>query len=716
MQIERQKDKGIWNRIIFSLTGCIIAFVISIAILCPPCSKREYEPNGNVAFALTQKDIIAKNNCDISPEGKVSVTDGDSYIVLKTPETTARCVKIIFAENVKENSMIQLFFAKNGEFSELNSCKSGLFHNDTALVFSLPELNYNSIRIDSECDYVLGSIEFYEDVPTEKFSPIKISIGRYFAACIITLVTSVILFVIDIRTNIATHIALFQTRHHKRLLQFVLGIICACLAGIGIELLISHCFIGINSVGQYFTFSRCAYITAVLAIVYCFFFFRKDIGQKPERLFLCLTLILGSLMIVTSPFGHKSWDLDSHFKWAVNASYYKESYASIADIKIYCADPESGIKSSLPETQAAITAFDDYGRGIIATQENETTIAHRLSGAFIAISRLFGAGFYVQFLCGEFANLLIYAVVSFFAIRKLNSGKMILTVIALFPTSLFLATNYSYDYWVTCFSFLGMAYFISEMQQQEKPITFKDSLIMCGAFSVACLPKLLYAPLMLIPFFMRKKCFSKKEHRKYLGLCAAVLLLLFALLLLKSWATIASGGDMRGGAEISTDGQIEYIFAVPFTYMKTLLKFLRQYLSFGNMSSYIVNFAYLGMGVCPGVFVFLMFFTAVTDKNSYDQFAGNGFLRIAALVFYLGMAALMATALYIAFTPVGADTISGCQARYLIPVLFPLMSLIGNPGSICRVCNYKKYNLTIMAIATVTILYNIYRVMILKMI
>lgn len=42
---------------------------------------------------------------------------------------------------------------------------------------------------------------------------------------------------------------------------------------------------------------------------------------------------------------------------------------------------------------------------------------------------------------------------------------------------------------------------------------------------------------------------------------------------------------------------------------------------------------------------------------------------------YFGGAALMASALYVAFTPVGHDTILGCQARYMIPWIYPLLSI-----------------------------------------
>lgn len=43
---------------------------------------------------------------------------------------------------------------------------------------------------------------------------------------------------------------------------------------------------------------------------------------------------------------------------------------------------------------------------------------------------------------------------------------MILAVVAMFPTSLFIASNYSYDTWVIGFVMIGMAYFVGNCQEE----------------------------------------------------------------------------------------------------------------------------------------------------------------------------------------------------------------------------------------------------------
>ena len=59
---------------------------------------------------------------------------------------------------------------------------------------------------------------------------------------------------------------------------------------------------------------------------------------------------------------------------------------------------------------------------------------------------------------------------------------------------------------------------------------------------------------------------------------------------------------------------------------------------------------------------------------------------------------LVATALYISFTAVGADYVAGCQPRYLLPILFPTVYFIGVDGI------STKINKNVMTIAAIGIM------------
>ena len=61
-----------------------------------------------------------------------------------------------------------------------------------------------------------------------------------------------------------------------------------------------------------------------------------------------------------------------------------------------------------------------------------------------------------------------------------------------------------------------------------------------------------------------------------------------------------------------------------------------------------------------------------------------------------GTVVLVATSLYVGFTPVRLATINGCQPRYLLPILFPSIYLLGS-GKIQNNMDRSWYNMLIFA-------------------
>jgi uncharacterized membrane protein len=91
----------------------------------------------------------------------------------------------------------------------------------------------------------------------------------------------------------------------------------------------------------------------------------------------------------------------------------------------------------------------------------------------------------------------------------------------------------------------------------------------------------------------------------------------------------------------------------------------------------LVNYGYLPRPHVAYTVVMwvVLAWTTLTDK---DHVLKLGALPgILALVLTLGVYVMVATALYIDFTPVGLPEIHGVQRRYLIPLMFPLLAFVG---------------------------------------
>ena len=86
-------------------------------------------------------------------------------------------------------------------------------------------------------------------------------------------------------------------------------------------------------------------------------------------------------------------------------------------------------------------------------------------------------------------------------------------------------------------------------------------------------------------------------------------------------------------------------------------------------------------GIMPNAYLCLMILcvAAVTDKNEYDrELVHRPWAHIWPIIVSLGVIILVITSMYLAFTPVGADYVSGAQFRYVIPMILPFLLHIGS--------------------------------------
>jgi len=495
-------------------------------------------------------------------------------------------------------------------------------------------------------------------------------------------------------------------------LLIVAGIISSSLLS---EYVISTLMIATEtSRGTFFNHYRWMFILTFYLLIFLFIALRKQLGQKPELLFLAISLTVGSLYALSMP-SHTavSWDDQAHYGRALGRSFLGESQLTKADssmirviLPITFSLSEIDQQNALLSEQAKLRNI-----GLPSLKSNLTLyrdVAYIPSSMALFLGRILNAPYNLRFVLGRWANVLVYSFVVYFGIRKLITGKMILSVIALFPTAIFLASNYSYDYWVTCFTLLGMAYFLSELQQPDKLITLKDSIIMMGALVLACGPKAIYFPLLLLLFLINKTKFKSPSHyRNYRVALILSLIFVISSFILPMLLQVGALGDVRGGTEVNPGEQLSFILSNPLAYANILLTFLAGYLSLDQAKDYMTFFAYLGQAKHSLILLLTLAITVFTDKNNYDHYKSALKTKLSIVIVFFTTVALIATALYLAFTPVALATINGCQPRYLIPLLFPLLAVLGS-GKIVNKANKTSYNAIIFGICSFVLLSGIW--------
>lgn len=697
------------KRIALTVLVAATVFIVLFSVLCYPGKYYINSPSGELLYEFGTADITKTNDCVIDENQIVTDYSGDPYIQFSGFSTKAECI-VINMKWLDNGSDMLLYFDNSEDLKE----QDYVFVHPNAVIddnvfIRIPEnTEYKSIRLKSKSAYVLNRVQLYEECDILPIST-PISAKRYIFTALATVFMGVAAYFCDAKFLLSKKMYDYTKPRIKKYTWYSVGIIASVLLSIAVENVIFRLFES-NPNLAFFHYGRFAFIFATVSVIYSFVFFGRangiEIIKTPEKILFCIIILVGTSLIIGLPMGHCSWDVCRHYEWAHNASFYGTAYTTRADKLVYDMNWVSWPTYDRVLNDKHIAQLNEFGTMYLGTADASTLTPHLLSGIFIAVGRLFGATFYQQFLLGEFAILLTYATLVYFAARKLKSGKMILSVIALLPTNLFMVSNYSYDGWVTGFVMLGTAYFAAQLQEREKGFSLWDTLIMCLAFVLACLPKLVYFTILLIPLALRKPSFTKKDYKVYYSTCISSMLLLVVLLAVRSIWSISSGGDTRGGA-VDSMAQFGFILNNVFDYAKILFNFLLEYLSPLKAYKYITNFVHVGWGVLAPLYIILMAVTAFTDKSECERFKGQNKIRVLSVGFFVLTCMLMATAFYISFTEPESRVILGCQPRYIIPLLLPLLLFIGNPG-IKRFANKKWYNMLIMCLLGVGSLSNLF--------
>ena len=702
------------RKLIFSAICSVVFFIVAFAMICPNMQGVKWVHYEDPLITAAPVDGMPITAGTLSQDGTVT-PDGESQLVVQFNTDAGEVIKSLQI-NYKEPIKYTLTFAVertiDGTYVDLPAVYANVNQGDEYCSVRFDGEEYTSFRIWFPKECMLEGVSFYSQEPTRELYEMKNSLTRYMFVICATLFVFVAAFYLDKFFDFSGKIVEFFKAKYKKALFLLCGTTISILIGILAEVVFRLIY-GPDSIGRHFNTATGLMFCAIFVSAFIFVVERKNFAQKPERVLLAMLLVWGTFIVLAQPMGHNSWDVDTHYSLAVENSYLGAASYSGADIEIKYNGPLAVTKRSLEESENAKQGLNAIGEGVVLQSKPQYLISHIPSGVAIAVARMFGANFYTRYIFGQLANVFIYAVLCYFAVKKLKSGKMVASTIALFPITIFIASNYAYDQWVTGFTLLGVCYFVSECEQPDKPISLLDTIIMCGSFAVGALPKLIYILMMAFPIFMRKNWKDKKTQRSYYFILIAFFAVVFGMFMIRSLAAIAPAttGDTRGG-DVNPSEQLNFILTSPLQYAKILINFLKDYISPFNMQ-YVSFLAYLGKSKGYIVFQIVLLFTMLTGKNG-DKSNCPWWIRALSVAMYVGMAALMATALYIDFTPLKSETIAGCQPRYLIPLLPPMcLTLFGSGIRVFK--NKAVYNTAILAVLSTTVIYSIVKLIVIPM-
>ena len=393
-------------------------------------------------------------------------------------------------------------------------------------------------------------------------------------------------------------------------------------------------------------------------------------------------LVMGTVYAVSYPITTGvTLDDETHYERTLQLLLFDKYEISKADKMVLENATRGGAGGLLNNNSAEFTnevekAFitkekvpSEYSRQSIGTR-----LAYFPAALGLEIARAFALPFSFVFIFGRWMNVLFYAVLAYLTVKQLKSGKLIACIIYLFPITLFQISNYTYDGWVIGLPMLAYSRFIGIMQDKKRKITITDLAVICFLFLLGISVKQVYCPLVLSMLFVDRK---KLDHRLSSMVYSTVILMTclwlaytFVVPFLTANADGLFIGDVRGGSDVNGGSQFSYILSEPLTYAGILMRSLKNYWSVRGLAGCMGLMGWIGVAKYNiAAFIFVLAIV-ILDKSECDIYLTNLLRRVWTLLLAFGTSAVVGTSMYLAYTPVGANSIAGFQSRYVLPILF----------------------------------------------
>lgn len=685
-----------WKKVLVSLAiaAVLAAGLEFIQVKTQPPYFEYRETALNRTETLKNEEAVL-SGCTLE-QGILQTGEGQAELAFTLPDPAGmNRVKILLDRPAEKNVYFLVYCTKAGteETPEVNAAEAFCLEGMAELDFWVPRESYSKVLVKVDGSAAIREIRT-EDAEGEKILiPGSMLKGRIVRVAALIFLISMLLWAVHGWTRIVNCFRAAKRGiledPRKTAINALIFLCAGGITWVGLRLYLPYLL------GRPFNFVLNAFSLLAAAAAGSLLCFRKTLGKKPEVFFLVFCLLMGSVLTFFLPASLVSWDEETHAAHALRFSYLGNARYTWQDE--VTMTPGNGYDLTLSYFGETMKEQDRLNQSGIAKWRSGTPglrhFWYAFTGTGLFIGRALGLPYHWTWSMGRFFGLMAYAIVGYFAIRRLKSGKMILSAILLIPVNVFLASTFNHDAGVTSFLALGMSYLVREWQEPEEKLQWKNILIMLGALLAGCAPKEIYFPILLLPLFMgREKFTGKVQRRCYTGLTVLAMATLVLSFVIPFVSSSGAFSDTRGGTTVSSGSQMSVILSDPLRYAEILFRFLRDYLNPDGFSQFATFLAYLGTAPYFNLYLVLLAALAFTDRDGRDlDIPGRGWSRGAMLLILFGTLALAATSMYVAFTPVGLDTINGFQPRYLLPLFFPAIMLLFS-GRVRNEVNRAVYN------------------------
>ena len=451
-----------------------------------------------------------------------------------------------------------------------------------------------------------------------------------------------------------------------------------------------------------FSLKRSILIGVAIYFVYVLYKIYK-VSNKKENVFLCLAGIMGIILVfISAP--QARYDEHAHYWRAYEiASGHIISSSShelpTSVINLFRTSNGNYPNRNFTYSQMKEKLKENLNKEVteifpVGVTGSLTPISYMPQVVGIIIAKHMNWSPLAILWCGRLANLFLYLLVMFIAIKIIpnEKWKAILLVVGTLPMSLNLAATVSPDTIIISFTILAISYALHLKFEKEK-INIIDIVL----FSILCMIptvcKIVYFPLLLLFFILPKEKFDGKIKR----LISFVLALLIVFIPYYILNNIISRGDWSLPIRNNMNEQILFtVSSIPrllLTIINTFYSESTNYFSemIGGWNTITV------ISVIIFIMIMLITFCNFDKQNKYSLLKKDKI--ILGVIAAIEIGAVFA-AMYLSWTQARQIVIEGVQGRYFIPVL-PIVLILINKNII----NLNIKNKCIKYIITMVVSY-----------
>jgi uncharacterized membrane protein len=291
----------------------------------------------------------------------------------------------------------------------------------------------------------------------------------------------------------------------------------------------------------------------------------------------------------------------------------------------------------------------------------------------ILIGKLFDASPLVLIYLARIVNLLFFLILAYLAITTTPIHKWVFCLLCLTPTNVFQVASASADAFTYGICFLTIACFLSYALEEERKLKSVDIVKIFVLSVLAVLSKQAYVLLPLLFLMIPGWKFTSIRNR----LISFLALMAVCIGSLGAWSAAVKPIFLpyRIDQPISPEEQLRFIMSAPFYYVWMVIReyTVNFWFYFKSFSGQLTWWDLYVPDFLPVVVFAVLIAFALLDKDS--NYVLPRWSKAIFSVIFIGTAFIVATLLYMTWSPIRGSGIEGVQGRYFIPIA-PLFFLL----------------------------------------